>query len=76
MNPNQLPTCTYLYGLTPEQIKILADTPYSKALQFKVDCAESLNERLHEPDFMNRDTDRINAVLKAIKFNKQLLDEL
>lgn len=72
----QLPKYTYLYGFTKEQITALSSQPYEQAIQTKIEAAKALNVRLMQPDFMDRDNTRINDVGKAIKFNKQLLEEL
>ena len=71
-----LPKYTYLYGFTKEQITALSSQPYAEAIQIKIDAAKALNGRLMQPGFMNRDNTRINDVGKAIKFNKELLEEL
>lgn len=71
-----LPKYTYLYGFTKKQITALSTQPYAEAIQTKIDAAKALNVRLHDPDFMSRDSQRIQDVNRAIKFNKELLEEL
>ena len=71
-----LPEYTYYYGFTKEQIIALADLPYKQALLSKIDSAKSLLSRLLDKPFMEQDTTRSNDVLKAIKFNESLIDEL
>ena len=67
---------TYYYGFTKEQIIALADLPYKQALLSKIESAKSLLSRLLDKPFMEQDTTRSNDVLKAIKFNESLIDEL
>ena len=66
-------TTQELYGISP---KILADLQYREALQLKIEGAKAILVKLLEPNFMDRDSHRINKVNKAIKFNEQLLKEL
>ena len=63
----------YLYNIQPTD---LATMLYPEALQFKIDSANSLLAKLYEPHFTERDTVRISAVYRAIKFNEALLKEL
>lgn len=67
---------TYYYGFTKEQIIALADLPYKQALLSKIESAKALLARLLDKPFMEQDTTRSNDVLKAIKFNESLIDEL
>jgi len=71
-----MPKYAYLYGFTKEQITALSSQPYEQAIQTKIKAAKALNIRLKQPNFMDRDSTRINSVDKAIKFNQQLLEEL
>jgi len=71
-----LPKYTYLYGFTKDQIITLAQAPYAVAIQTKINAAKGLNERLLSGTYLEADTNRINAVSKAIKFNEELLSEL
>ena len=71
-----LPEYTYYYGFTKEQIIALANIPYKQALLSKIDSAKLLLSRLLDKPFMEQDTTRSNDVLKAIKFNESLIDEL
>ena len=66
-------TTQELYGISPKQ---LADIPYRQALQLKIEGAKAILVTLLEPNFMDRDSHKINKVNKAIKFNQQLLKEL
>lgn len=64
----------YLYNIDPKQ---LIDMSYLEAIKFKIVSARALlKDHLLVPHYMSRDTKRINAVYKAIKFNESLLDEL
>ena len=71
-----LPTYTYLYGFTKEEVQSLAETPYREAIEYKIRAAKALNVRLLQGTYIDSDTNRINAVQKAIKFNETLLEEL
>lgn len=66
-------TTEELYGIDP---KVLADMNYKQALQLKIQGAKAILVSLLEPNFMDRDTHKINKINKAIKFNQQLLKEL
>lgn len=63
----------YLYDLDP---KLLVNLSYVEAINLKIDSAKKLIKVLFEPNFMDRNNTRINAVYKAIKFNQALLEEL
>lgn len=64
----------YLYNLTP---KTLLEMSYKEAIELKIESARDLlKHQLLRPHFTKRDTTRIAAVYKAIKFNESLLDEL
>ena len=63
----------YWYDLDP---KLLINLSYVEAINLKIDSAKKLIKVLFEPNFMDRNNTRINAVYKAIKFNKALLEEL
>lgn len=63
----------YLYDLDP---KLLINLSYVEAINLKIDSAKKLIKVLFEPNFMDRNNTRINAVYKAIKFNQALLEEL
>ena len=71
-----LPEYTYYYGFTKEQIIALADIPYKQALLSKIQSAKALLSRLLDKPFMEQDATRCNDVIKAIKFNESLIDEL
>ena len=66
-------TTEELYSISP---KTLTDLPYKEALQLKIEGAKAILVTLLEPNFMDRDTHKINKINKAIKFNEQLLKEL
>ena len=72
----QIPTCHYLYGVAPKYITELADLPYKQALITKVNLGKQLMTELMSLHFMQQDTQRINKVANAIKFNQELLAEL
>ena len=63
----------YLYDLDP---KLLVNLSYVEAINLKINSAKKLIKVLFEPNFMDRNNTRINAVYKAIKFNQALLEEL
>ena len=63
----------YLYKDLPPY---LAYMPYKWALEHKIKAANKLLEDLLKEHYGTRDTLRINAILKAIKFNQGLIDEL
>ena len=70
---HKIATTQDLYGISP---KFLADLPYKQALQLKIEGAKTILVKLLEPNFMDRNSHKINKVNKAIKFNEQLLKEL
>lgn len=72
----QLPKYTYLYGFTKQDVAALSSQPYREAIQAKIDAAKALLARLIPGTYLESDTTRVNDVIKAIKFNQQLLDEL
>lgn len=63
----------YLYDCNGEDF---AGMSYEDALLYKISCAKELVSVLNDVNFKNRDTKRINDVLKAIEFNKELLREM
>lgn len=63
----------FLYELEP---KTLSTMLYPEALKFKITSAKLLLERLMNEHYSKRDDYRVNAVIKAIKFNEQLLEEI
>lgn len=66
----------YLYNMSDEDIILLSNFKYVQALNFKIIKAKALLATLLEPSFIDRDTSRINKVVKAIKFNQSLLEEI
>lgn len=64
----------YLYGIDPKLLTILL---YEEAIKLKIQGARKLlKDYLLIPHYTKRDTARISAVYKAIKFNESLLSEL
>lgn len=76
MDIKTTPTCHYLYGVAPVYMTELADLPYKQALLTKVNLGKQLMAELIPLHFMKQDTQRINEVANAIKFNQELLAEL
>ena len=66
-------TSKYLYDCSGEDFVGMS---YEDALMYKISCAKELLAELSEVSYQNRDTKRINDVLKAIEFNKELLREI
>lgn len=66
----------YLYNTTKEEMQEFNKLLYTEALNLKIQKAKQLLSTLHEPHYLDRDTARINSVVKAIEFNIKLLDEL
>jgi hypothetical protein len=71
-----MPDYTYLYGFTADQVANLTTMPYVEALKHKTKHANELANRLLSVHFTEQDASRINRVLKAAKFNQQLIQEL
>ena len=71
-----LPKYTYYYGFSKDEVIKLAEMPYKEALELKINAAKGLAERLLQGSYIDSDTNRVNAVQKAIKFNQELLEEL
>jgi hypothetical protein len=63
----------YLYGVHPRQF---AELPYKDALTVKIQAAIELRGKILEEDYWTRDDERLNAVIKAIKFNEALISEI
>ena len=76
MDIKTTPTCHYLYGVAQVYMTELADLPYKQALLTKVNLGKQLMAELISLHFMKQDTQRINKVANAIKFNQELLAEL
>ena len=66
-------TTEYLYNIQPTE---LATMSYPDALQHKYYSAKLLIAELMEPNFMEQNDERINAVHKAIKHTEYLIQEL
>lgn len=71
-----LKPCTYFYGYTSDEVRMLSEMPYKLALEKKVVDGKRLLERLVAVPFLEQDTARITDVSKAIEFNNSLLKEL
>ena len=63
----------YLYGADPIEF---CNLPYKEALEYKIQSAKELLDRLLIPDYMNRDSERIRKVYNAINFTTQLINEI
>ena len=63
----------YYYGV---HASVFKDLTYEKAINYKIYLAKQLRGKLIAINFLDRDDVRLNDVLKAIKFNEQLLEEL
>ena len=66
----------YLYNTTKKEMQEFNKLLYAEALNLKIRKAKQLLVTLYEPHYLERDITRINSVVKAIKFNIKLLDEL
>ena len=66
----------YLYGFTQAQIQSIETIPYKAALRIKIQAAKNLARTLNNTHYMARDNHRVTAILKAIDFNKSLIEEL
>ena len=66
----------YLYNTTKKEMQEFNKLLYAEALNLKIKKAKQLLVTLYEPHYLDRDTTRINSVVKAIKFNTKLLEEL
>ena len=63
----------YLYNIEAECFK---DMSYCDAIQLKIDSAKKLLDELVAVNHYARDDTRVKDILKAIKFNKDLLLEI
>lgn len=66
---------TYLYGCEVEDLPVA----YEHRLQMHTvqrDKASALLSRLMEPNYENRDHDRVNDVIKCIGWNESMIDKL
>lgn len=66
-------TTQYLYGISAEEFR---DMSYVDALEHKILSGKELLNTLVAVNFNDRDNKRIQDVLSAIKFNKELLLEV
>ena len=75
VNEKQIQPTKYLYDISPDKFIVL---PYIDALKVKIDAAKVLLHKLvhDECNWADRDNERINRVISAIKFNEYLLKEL
>lgn len=65
-------TSEYYYGVKGHTFK---DLSYVDALVYKIECSKELIHKLQAEMMYNRDNKRINDIVKAIKFNKELIEE-
>ena len=63
----------YLYGVSAREFSQLS---YTDALYYRIQSAQSLVDELLIPHYTERDQVRLTDVLKAIKFNEDLLREM
>jgi len=64
----------YLYDVDVTEFQ---DMPYKEALVFKLKAAKTLFDELYLiPHFSERNESRVDAVYKALKFNRKLLAEI
>ncbi|MEA3371430.1 MAG: hypothetical protein U9Q40_08830, partial [Campylobacterota bacterium] len=63
-------TTKELYGIEPEELSSML---YVDAIKYKIFKSKTLITELQEIHYMDRDDYRINELLKAVEFNKQLL---
>lgn len=68
----QKKTAKYLYGCSGTDFM---DMGYVEALEYKIIKGRELLNLLSNENYMVRDNERINCVLKAIKFNIELIEE-
>lgn len=66
-------TTQYLYGISAEEFR---DMSYVDALEHKIISGKELLNTLVDVTFNDRDNRRVQDVLSAIKFNKELLLEV
>jgi len=64
---------TYLYGVEPTEF---VNLPYGEALLYKLAAGKRLVYELIEEHYSSRDDIRINAIGKADKHNRALLEEV
>jgi len=63
----------HLFGIQPSVFKEML---YEDVLMLKLKGASEMLEELLKPHYLERDNDRINDIIKAINYTKQLLQEL
>lgn len=63
----------YLYGVPAREFSQLS---YLDALYYRIKSAQALVDELLIPHYTERDQVRLTDVLKAIKFNEDLLREM
>lgn len=63
----------YLYGVPAQKFSQLS---YTEALHYRIKSAQTLVAELLAPPYNERDQVRLTDVLKAIKFNEDLLREM
>lgn len=69
----EIKTSIYLYDVAGSEFKGML---YEDVLDAKIRLTKMLIDTLFEEHYMTRDTQRINSVLQAQKFNENLLKEL
>jgi len=73
MREKKLPPTEYLYNCSPTEF---ASLPYQEALEVKMEKARELLRVLVDVPLKDRDLRRISEVADAMRFNRELLDEL
>lgn len=71
-----MPKYVYYYNFNEKDLEHLKSLTYIQALEYKIKAAETLLKNLVYVELENRDLTRINFVMKAIKFNKELIEEV
>lgn len=67
-------TTQYLFNL---DASTLAAIPYREALEHKIESGKALFDDIYlDTPFNDRDEERVDAVYKALKHTRALLDEL
>jgi len=66
--------CEYYYDI--KEASILNTMYYEDALNYKIDQANLLLDKLLANGYMQADTERVKDVYNAIAFNKKLIGEL
>ncbi len=64
----------YLYGR--DNLRGFSKLPYKEVLESKISLTNLLIEELLKEHYLERDSQRINDCISAIKFNEELLKEI